>query len=141
MRFSRLEYHAYEATPRKSAAILRRQKRERDALPLFADLVASEQIPVDAEHELRRQRWESYRLQERARRAKDWRRARSELRAFPTGERERLLDYWNRHRWFPAVPAYLLSALHMYRDNRLNMDAPGMTTPRTPRPVSETGDI
>ncbi len=140
MRFARLEHHAYEATARKSAAILRRQKRERDALPLFADLVASEQLPVDVEHEQRRQRWESYHLQERARRVRDWRRARSELRNFPSPERERLTWYWNHHRWFPAVPSYLLSALHMYREGRLNLDAPGMTQPRASRSVSETDD-
>ncbi|WP_317054365.1 hypothetical protein [Roseovarius rhodophyticola] len=43
MRFKRTPTFAFTDTPRKRAALRRKQQRERDALPLFAAQVAEEQ--------------------------------------------------------------------------------------------------
>ena len=44
MRFHRFEaYRPYEVTPRKLSALARRQRAEREALPLFAEQIAAEQ--------------------------------------------------------------------------------------------------
>ena len=41
MRFHRFEaYRPYEVTPRKLSALARRQRAEREALPLFAVLIS-----------------------------------------------------------------------------------------------------
>lgn len=125
MRFQRYARYAYRATPRKSAAILRRQRREREALPLFAAQVASCQLSVDDEHRLRTMAAEASQREWRAMLARDWRRARAELRNFDPALRRQLLDHWNRHRWLPGTPGYLLNMLHRYRTGRLDLYAPG----------------
>lgn len=131
MRFQKMTRHAYVATSRKSAAILRRQANDRAALPLFAEVIAAEQCSVDEVHAQRAAAWAASELEDRARRARDWRRARRALCEIEPAEvRERLRDFWDRHRWFPATPSYLLSMLHMWRNNRLDLDAPGMLVPR-----------
>lgn len=135
MRFQRYGRYAYAATPRKSAAILRSQRRERERYPLFADVIAHEQRPVEEVHNQRAQRWAEHEIQDRARRAADWRRARAELRAVePPALRAQLARWWNFHRWFPGVPSYLLTMLHMWRHGRLDLDAPNMLASTRPRP-------
>ena len=131
MRFQKMARHTYVATPRKSAAILRRQRKDREALPLFADQIAAEQLPVEDVHAMRARAWTESEREGRAQQARDWQRARAALRQIePPEARVRLLDFWNRHRWFPATPSYLLSMLHMWRHDRLDLDAPGMLIPR-----------
>ena len=49
MRFKRYGRYPFNDTPRKRAAVLRKQRNEREALPLFADQIAGEQPSVDAE--------------------------------------------------------------------------------------------
>ena len=44
MRFHRFGKYEFRDTERKRAAFARKQKAEREALPLFADQVAAEQI-------------------------------------------------------------------------------------------------
>lgn len=127
--------HTYVPTSRKSAAILRRQAQDRDALPLFAEMIAAEQPSVDQVYARRAAAWEASEREGRATRARDWRRACRALREIePIAMRERLRDFWNRHRWFPATPSYLLSILHMWRNQRLDLDAPGMLVPRRGSP-------
>jgi hypothetical protein len=128
MRFQRHVRHVYEPTDRKGAAILRRQRKERDALPLFAAEIASGQLTVAEEHRLRTLAWEKSQREWRARLAREWRQARAELVTFPPAEREQLLRHWNRHRWLPGTPGYLLNMLHRHRTGRLDMSLPGMTT-------------
>lgn len=131
MRFQKMSRHSYVPTSRKSAAILRRQAQDRAALPLFAEMIAAEQPSVDEVHARRAAAWEASEREDRARRAHDWRRARRSLREIePIEMRERLRDFWDRHRWFPGTPSYLLSMLHMWRTGRLDMEAPGMLNPR-----------
>ena len=49
MRFKRSpRVEAYEETPRKRAAVQLSQRRQRDKLPLLADLIAAEQPSIDA---------------------------------------------------------------------------------------------
>ena len=52
MRFHRFGKYEFRDTERKRAAFARKQKAEREALPLFADQVAAEQIDVDEERGL-----------------------------------------------------------------------------------------
>jgi hypothetical protein len=138
MRFQRLERSAYEVTELKRKAILRSQRRERERYPLFADAIAAEQPSVEHVVAARTQAWEASVRAERKRRAFDWLRARQELASFPPAEAARLRDHWNRHRWYPAVPSYLLSMLLMYRRGDLNMDAPNMLNPTRMKPAALT---
>ena len=71
MRFDRYGRQPFRDTPRKRSAVLRKQRREREALPLFADLVASEQKPVDVIVDERRDRWAVLEQRDRDRRACD----------------------------------------------------------------------
>lgn len=54
MRFKRYGRFPFRDTPRKRTVFARKQRAERDALPLFSDQVAVEQIGVDAEADRRR---------------------------------------------------------------------------------------
>ncbi len=47
MRFKRTPTYAFTDTPRKRAALRRKQQRERDGLPLFPDQTAEEQHTED----------------------------------------------------------------------------------------------
>jgi hypothetical protein len=131
MRFKRWPRSDYEATARKSAAILRKQRLECAAYPLFADQIAAEQPDVQHVHAQRAMRWRRSEARDRAWRAGRWRKARAWLNRYPEGTRVQLLDFWNRHRWFPADPSYLLMMLNMYDTGRLDLAADHMLTPRT----------
>lgn len=120
MRFKRFERYEFQDTERKRKAYARKQQRERERYPLFPEMVASEQIDVDAEMEGRRRRWEMQEVTDRARRAKGWRQARAKLAAYPDQERQELRAYWERCGW-PADPSYLASMLKMYDDKRLEL--------------------
>lgn len=122
MRFKRRGRFAFSDTPRKRAHVLRKQQSERDALPLFAALIASEQEDVDTVIESRAALWADAEARDRARRALKWREARARLRAYPHNGRQALAAYWNRCGW-PADPEYLMSMLHMYDTGRLNLAA------------------
>ena len=71
MRFHRSPRHPFTDTPRKRAALRRRQAKEREALPLLAALVAEAQPSEDAVMEGRAAQW----LVSEAR-ARKWRAAR-----------------------------------------------------------------
>ena len=55
------------------------------------------------------------------RRASLWRRARRDLDRRDPATRQTLLDYWNRHRWLPGDPTYLLDMLHGFDSGRLRI--------------------
>lgn len=80
MRFHRFGKYEFRDTERKRAAFARKQKAEREALPLFADQVAAEQIDVDEEMTTRRLQWERQQATDRKRRADKWREARRRLK-------------------------------------------------------------
>lgn len=130
MRFRRHQRSEFQETSRKRAALLRKQKKEREALPLFADQIAAEQPSVETVMGERRERWASQEVKQRQSRAIKWREGRAKLHQYPAAQRRRLLDFWNRHRWFPADPVYLLEMLNMYDGGRLDLDAPGVLVER-----------
>jgi len=123
MRFHCYGRYEFRDTDRKRAAFHRKQRAEREALPLFADQVAAEQIGADEEMEGRRQRWERHQANDRQRRAEKWREARRRLNDYPVSVRGGLLAYWQRCMW-PGDPSYFLSMLHMYDNGRLSIDTP-----------------
>lgn len=121
MRFHRYGRYDFRDTDRKRAAFLRKQKAEREALPLFAEQVAAEQIGVDEEMGGRRLQWERHQVIDRKRRADKWREARQRLNGYQEPVRGALLAYWQQCKW-PGDPSYFLSMLHMYDTGRLSLD-------------------
>ena len=113
MRFAPRPRCPYLVTDRKRAAASRLQRRQRDAFPLLAPLIAETQPSIDLVMTERVAAWIKTERDERARRARAWRKARRALDADhdPTTRRA-LLDYWNAHRWLPGDPSYLLDMLH-----------------------------
>lgn len=125
MRFTRYGRCEFTDTKRKRAAIRRKQRREREALPLFAEQIASEQ-PAEDDVMVRRQtEWEAHTQRQRDRQAQDWRRARGRLQAYPVDVRQLLLDNWNHHRWLPGTPTYLLDMLWCYDAGKLDLSSAG----------------
>ena len=123
MRFHRFGKYEFRDTERKRAAFARKQKSEREALPLFADQVAAEQIDVDEEMTTRRVQGERQQATDRKRRADKWREARRRLNSYQEPVRGALLAYWQGCKW-PADPSYFLSMLHMYDTGRLSLNIP-----------------
>jgi hypothetical protein len=115
MRFKRHVRHPFTDTPRKRAAVLRRQQRERDAFPLFANEIAEGQDGVDEVMSDREAIWLRSEIETRVERAAKWLQVRADVRELPDHERRLFLDFWNGHRWFPANPSYLGTVLNMYR--------------------------
>ena len=120
MRFKRFIDHPFEDTRRKRLALARKQRLEREALPLLADMVAADQMDADSIMRERAAAWEAQTIRDRQRRAELWRRARSRLSAYGDNVRPALLRYWNACRW-PADPSYLLSMLHMFDTGQLDI--------------------
>jgi len=112
MRFKPYARTPYVVTPRKRAAVLVSQRRQRERLPLLAPLIAEAQPSVEAVIDERSARFARTEQDWRIKRAADWRRARARPAALPANTRPLVLAYWNRHRWFPGDPVYLLDLLH-----------------------------
>lgn len=106
-------------TARKRAHVVRRQRQERESLPLFADLIAEQQPTVDRVMEERADRMARTEQSSRDYRAGKWREARHRLYGYGDNIRPILLSYWNNHRWLPGDPSYLLDMLHMYDRGKL----------------------
>lgn len=94
MRFTRYFNGDYKATDRKRAAAARRQRRELEAVPLFAQEVAETQPSIDAVMAARSADFSANLKADRARHAEKWRRGRAELRALSAEARAVLLAYW-----------------------------------------------
>lgn len=123
MRFSRYGRYEFIDTQRKRMAFARKQKQERESYPLFAEEIAAGQIDVETEMALRKANWSARELNDRAQRALEWRRARAKLAKYPQPDRDHLRAYWQRCGW-PGDPAYLLTMLHKYANNHLNLRPP-----------------
>lgn len=106
-------------TSRKRAAFLRKQRLEREALPLFADTIAANQHDIEREMECRALRWEAWQRTNRAQRAAGWRKARTRLFALPAGLRQTLRDVW-RTCPYPADPASFADFLHQIAVGKLD---------------------
>ncbi|MEQ1956217.1 hypothetical protein [Mesorhizobium sp. CN2-181] len=101
----------YRDTSRKRAAFKRKQRLEREALPLFAEMIAAGQHGVDEEMARRHVWWDEREHEQRALRAAGWHKARARLFALPDDLRNTVRKLW-RGCPYPADPAYLLDLLH-----------------------------
>ena len=128
MRFIKSTRHPFTDTSRKRAALARKQKAEREALPLFADQIAASQRSTDDVRQARAEAWAISQHQTRMRRAANWRKARREIDAMPPRMRTKLRAAWNGAP-YPADPVYLLDFLHGLRVGRYSVD----DLPFTPR--------
>lgn len=128
MRFIKSTRHPFTDTSRKRAALARKQKAEREALPLFADQIAASQRSTDDVMQARAEAWAISQHQTRMRRAANWRKARREIDAMPPRMRTKLRAAWNGAP-YPADPVYLLDFLHGLRVGRYSVD----DLPFTPR--------
>jgi len=121
MRFDRFGQYEFQDTRRKRAAFLRKQLKEQQRYPLFAEQIAAEQIDVDQEMVQRKAGWSKRFAEDRAQRAQKWRVGRAKLSQHAA--RVELLAYWQRCSW-PGDPTYLLSMLQMYDGGRLDLNPP-----------------
>lgn len=115
MRFTKKRRFPFERTSRKDAAAVRRQRLDRDKLPLFAAEIAEAQPTIDEVMTARERSWNESQVEERKRTAAHWIEVRARIRSLPDRERALFLDFWNNHRWFPANPSYLATVLHAYQ--------------------------
>ena len=134
MRFIRSRRHPFTDTPRKRAALRRKQEVERAALPLFAAEIAASQKSPDDVMQARAAAWAAREARTRHRRADQWRRARCLIDAMPPRQRRRVRAAWDGAP-YPADPVYLLDFLHSLEAGRFALDA----LPFTPRSVTPRG--
>jgi hypothetical protein len=95
MRFSRLERHTpIDFNTRRQAAFARKQQRERDRYPLFADHVAAEQHSPHEELARRQRRSDSLERTVRALHASIWREKRSVYFSLSEDQRAEICAKW-----------------------------------------------
>lgn len=121
MRFKRWQRHPFTDTSRKRAALRRKQQREREALPLFADQIAESQPSEDEVMENRAVQWAAQELRDQNRRAQLWLKARARINALSANERAVLRRAWDCAP-YPADPVYLLDFLHSFSVGRFTLD-------------------
>jgi len=122
MRFKRWPRYGWSDTPRKRAALRRKQRLEREALPLLADIVAEQQPDEDAVMAERAAKWLQWEADDRRQRAARWRQARARLNTYGNNVRRSLIAAWNDAP-YPADPGYLLDMCHRYDTGRFSLDA------------------
>jgi hypothetical protein len=113
----------YEDTSRKRAAFFRKQRLEREALPLFADHIAAQQHDVEDEMRHRAERWSVSQQASRDQRATSWRAARQRLFVLDDDLRHLIRDIW-RGCPYPADPSYFADLLHQIEVGRLDPHRP-----------------
>jgi hypothetical protein len=101
--------------------VLRRQRREREALPLFVASIAAGQPTIKAVMDERAERWARNEQGRREHLAHQWRRVRRRLSKYGDNLRPALLACWNTCGW-PADPVYLLDMLQMSDTGRLDLE-------------------
>jgi hypothetical protein len=121
MRFKRYITYPFEDTRRKRLALARRQRLDREKLPLFSELIGETQPDADTIMHARAELWQRTVAANRAWRAAAWRQARKRLCSYPDEDRRRLAAYWQKCVW-PADPTYLHSMMHMFDTGRLDVD-------------------
>lgn len=120
MRFKRWPPRTeFEDTPRKRAALLRNQRKQRDKFPLLAEIIAEEQPDADTVMNRRSHQWRHDDDQTRQRRADAWRRARTRLFAYDPLRLHEFLTLW-RSSPYPADPGYLLDFLDALEKGRID---------------------
>lgn len=122
MRFTRHQARLpWTDTPRKRAALRRKQRLEREALPLFSEQVANDQ-PSENEVMAERERgWNSWEQGWRDTKAALWREARKRLYEYGENVRPRLLAAWNSAP-YPGHPAYLTDLLMRFDRGDIDLD-------------------
>lgn len=124
MRFRRWpRVTAFEATPLKRAGLARSQRRQRDKLPLLAELIAETQPSADEEMARRAEYWPKLQQKERDDRAKQWRRARRRLLEYEQRLRASIRSIWQGCP-YPADPVYLLDLLHQIDMGKMDPHRP-----------------
>lgn len=108
MRFKKTPTFAFTDSPRKRAALRRKQQRERDALPLFAEQIAEEQPSEDEEMARRAILSDTQEVRWRSDRAAEWRKARRMIDRLPDEDRRAIRRVWNCAP-YPADPSRLLA--------------------------------
>lgn len=126
----------YVDTQRKRAAAIRSQRLEREALPLFADMIAAGQQDIETVMAKRATAWDEWQQNFRDARAKKWRKARRRL--FELGDNVRLTV---RQLWkeapYPGSPEYLLDLMHGIETGRVDLECPPWRAKLAPlRPVN-----
>lgn len=130
MRYKPWPRHAFMDTPRKRSALRRKQQKERDALPLFAEQIAAAQPSEDQEMENRGIAWDAEETRLRLGRAQQWRDARRQIDAMPRRLRRALRLAWDCAP-YPADPSRLLGLLRSDATGKVDLDA-------LPFPLSKT---
>lgn len=130
MRCKRSPRHPFTDTPRKRAALRRKQRLEREALPLLADQIAEAQPSEDRVMADRAQAWSEQEVRDRRARAEKWHEARRQIDALPGDERRAVRRAWDCAP-YPADPSYLLSVLHSYSQGRIDLKRPPFPLSRT----------
>lgn len=105
-RYGKIEEQARGVTARRLAAAKRALQRERDKLPLFADMIAETQPSPEERINKVDAGLIKQMIETRHEIAAKWRKCRADLRAMPQNEREHLLWYWNRS-MLPGDTTYL----------------------------------
>ena len=113
----------YVETSRKRAAFATKQRREREALPLFADMVAAGQHSVEEEMARRAVWWPEWQRERRDERARVWRMARACLFEFSEAARRSIRRAW-RDCPYPADPYSFADLLHQIRVGRVDPERP-----------------
>jgi hypothetical protein len=128
---------AFEITSRKRAAFLRKQRLEREALPLLADHVAAGQHDVEVEMALRAVRWDRDQQNSRDQRAARWRDQRARLFALPDAQRRQVRNLW-RTCPYPPDPSYFGDLLREIAIGKLDPNRPPWVFHRTVRAKTTT---
>lgn len=124
MRFVRQRrYGPFEDTRRKRLALARKQRLERERLPLFSEMIAEQQPDADTVMADRAEKWVLWEQENRNRRAANWRRARARLFSYGDNVRQVLRDLWSKAP-YPGTPEYLLDMLHSFDVGRLDPENP-----------------
>jgi len=113
----------YRDTPRKRAAFLRKQRLEREVMPLFAAQIGARQHGLDEEMACRAVWWDHHERDRRSERAARWREARARLFALDDGLRLTVRALW-RTCPYPADPASFADMLHQIAVGRLDPHRP-----------------
>ncbi len=103
MRFKLWPRFAFKGTPRKPAALRRKQQKERAAFPLLADQIAEQQPSEDEVMRKRAVDWKRQEKSSRKQRADKWREARCRMAAHSSNVAAALRHAWNYAR-YPADP-------------------------------------
>lgn len=113
-----MKYKPYDLRPRqiefnqrRATSFARKQQREANALPLFAEQIREEQHDWETEKEIRQTKGDATLIKWRAQHAALWRKARGMYFALPDQDRAAAMNDWRtiwRGAWTPTNLIYLV---------------------------------